>query len=312
MKKLFTVFTCLILALCLALPLVACTQPHQCESVCSVCGSCTNASCFQDACATKCTCNAQTETKVTHTQWNILKDNTHAGKSAQTAVHKFVADKAGPRIAIVGGTHGDEVAGWTAALRLVDQISSLKGICGEILIIPQANIVADNACKRYVGESDVVNLNRVFPIGQIANANEEVVAIARAIIKVIEDFDPDYVVDLHESRGSWTDKGNTSATLGDTLIFSNEALFMDDLLHNYNENYRGLGEPTFAAEPAVKAGSFSLYFSTTYPDRPVFTVETNRNYDFATKTDLMPLETRVRQQLNILNSLFDLAWERLI
>ena len=54
---------------------------------------------------------------ITETNFKILTSTAYA-----TTVYKFVTDKEGPKIAIVGGIHGDEIAGWTAALRLVDSI----------------------------------------------------------------------------------------------------------------------------------------------------------------------------------------------
>ena len=86
----------------------------------------------------------ETPVEVTHTFWKILE-----GEISETTVHKYVTNKPGPKIVIVGGIHGDEDAGWTAALRLVNTISQEKGICGEILLIPQANILADNVLVRY-------------------------------------------------------------------------------------------------------------------------------------------------------------------
>ena len=77
---------------------------------------------------------------VTVTNWKILE-----GTDSVTTVYKYTTDKEGPKIAIVGGIHGDETAGWTAALRLVTSLESKKGVCGEILLIPQANILADKA-----------------------------------------------------------------------------------------------------------------------------------------------------------------------
>ena len=90
---------------------------------------------------------------ITETNFKIL-----TGTAYETTVYKFVTDKEGPKIAIVGGIHGDEIAGWTAALRLVDSIKKEKGICGEIIIVPEANIVAIDYDP---GASEVNQLNRI-------------------------------------------------------------------------------------------------------------------------------------------------------
>ena len=231
-----------------------------------------------------------------------------AGTRDETEVHRFVTNREGPRIVIVGGTHGDEKAGWSAALRLVSILDSEEkrrdDMCGEILIIPQVNINADKAGKRYLSTVDGVaysDLNRSFPNGRESGAAAATIKISDAVIEIIETFEPDYVVDLHESRKSWED-----GYLGNSVISDNEPFFIEDMLINYNDNYIEEGEPDFINQPAVKNGSFSKYFSARYPDKVVFTIETNREY--AGGTDTIALSVRVRQQLNILNSMFDFAW----
>ena len=231
-----------------------------------------------------------------------------AGTRDETEVHRFVTNREGPRIVIVGGTHGDEKAGWSAALKLVKILDSEEkrrdDMCGEILIIPQVNINADKAGKRYLSTVDGVaysDLNRSFPNGRESGAAAATIKISDAVIEIIETFEPDYVVDLHESRKSWED-----GYLGNSVISDNEPFFIEDMLINYNDNYIEEGEPEFINQPAVKEGSFSKYFSAKYPDKVVFTIETNREY--AGGADTIALSVRVRQQLNILNSMFDFAW----
>lgn len=253
---------------------------------------------------------------VTHTRDVLLE-----GTSWETAVHTYVTDKQGPKIAIVGGIHGDELAGWTTALELVGDFNEdLPGICGEILLIPQANILADTLEDRYPGRKGAVSgvgtvdgvkysdLNRSFPNGRASNATEATITISDAIRAAVESFDPDYIIDLHESRHSWTEQDTTSTSLGDTLIFKNEALFMDDLLYYYNQVYLEEGETQFTSNPASTKGSFNYYFSNLYPDKVVFTIETNRGYVSGQNT--IALSVRVRQQHNILNALFDIVWDR--
>ncbi|MBO5866518.1 MAG: hypothetical protein J6Q55_00490, partial [Clostridia bacterium] len=112
----------------------ACTSPHTCQSVCADCNKCTNADCTESTCQQKCTCEAHVcqdkchyckgckgdcqeptcatkcqcaPVQVTHTNWDIL-----VNKPTRTTVHQFVTNKPGPAIVIVGGTHGNETAGW--------------------------------------------------------------------------------------------------------------------------------------------------------------------------------------------------------
>lgn len=253
---------------------------------------------------------------VTRTESKLLENTV-----CETPVYTYETDKEGPRVAIVGGIHGDEVAGWNAGLQLVDTIEGLPGVCGSILLIPQANIVADTRVERYPGRSSAVSgvatvdgvkysdLNRSFPDGRAANATEATIGISDAIRFAVEAFNADFIIDLHESRRSWTEQDVTSTSLGDTLIFKNEPLFMDDLIYYYNSSYKMADDTEFTSNPACVKGSFNYYFSNLYSNKVVFTIETTRGY-VSGKGDTEPLEKRVRQQLGILNALFDIIWER--
>ena len=243
---------------------------------------------------------------VTITNFQILENTDYV-----TTVYKIVTDKEGPKIAIVGGIHGDETAGWTAALRLVESISTKEKICGEILIIPQANILADKADSRYkVTGYDFSDLNRSFPEGRYSTSKTETIKISTAIVSTVEAFEADYIIDLHESMHSWeVMEEGTKTSLGNTLIANNNSRFMRQLLRHYNNDYRLEGETEFRQEGANQLGSFNYYFTNTYPDKVVFTVETNRGYVDGKNT--IDLEVRVRHQLNILEAMFDYAWNRI-
>ena len=243
---------------------------------------------------------------VTVSSYKILK-----GTPYVTDVYKYVTDKEGPKIAIVGGIHGDETAGWTAGLRLVELIEKEEGICGEILLIPQANIIADRAEQRYnVSGYDFSDLNRSFPLERYSDAKEETIKISTALVNELEAFDPEYIVDLHESLHSWqTMESGTRTSLGSTLIASNQNRFMRQLIKRYNEVYRPEDEIEFRQEGANQLGSFNYYFTNTYSEKVVFTVETNREYKNGVNT--IDIEVRVRQQINVLKAMFDFAWSRI-
>lgn len=241
------------------------------------------------------------------TSWSILEDT-----DRETTVYRYVTDAEGPKTVIVGGTHGDELAGWKTALELVDEIPSMDGLCGEILLIPQANIVAcENETRCYNTESNLTshNLNRAFPLERYDDVIDEVIEIADAIVETVEDFVGDFeveeagdlcIVDLHESI--------SSERLGSTLIYSNQIFFMEDMLEIYNDSYREEDEDKFTHEDATQAGSFSYYFTDRYSDAVVFTVETDRGT--VDGVDTIDLDVRMRQQKNMLNALFDLTWGR--
>ncbi|MCR5826594.1 MAG: succinylglutamate desuccinylase/aspartoacylase family protein, partial [Oscillospiraceae bacterium] len=98
----------------------------------------------------------------------------------------------GPAVYIVGGIHGDETAGWTAA-------NLLKTVCpdaGTVYLLSPAN--------RYGAENDrrttrsMRDLNRCFP-GKSDGWDAE--QIAASIYADIADKQPALVLDLHETKG---------------------------------------------------------------------------------------------------------------
>ncbi|MCM1043428.1 MAG: succinylglutamate desuccinylase/aspartoacylase family protein [Corallococcus sp.] len=330
MKKVKFLCLCMaLLMLCTTALLVGCNPNHICNSVCEKCGKCTS-DCTQ--CKDKCTCAPAKErckvhkdadgngvcdvcgntlTPVTYSNWKIMSD---IGSLYETTVHKYETALEGPTVVIVGGIHGDEKAGWTAGLRLVDDLKLADGICGTVVLIPQANILADTLDKRYAGQGSsgvykgvtCSDLNRAFPGNAKGTVTQK---IAAAIVKVVEEYSPDYVIDLHESRASYSD--GDQYILGNSVIYSNgtTAFFMDEMLLNYNDIYRKPSEEEFVFYTNPKTNSFDWYFSDRYPDSVVFTVETNRDIE-GKHGNQSDLEVRVTQQLNILSAMFDMAWQR--
>lgn len=254
--------------------------------------------------------NEQTQNPVEitneHTTYSILEDTIY-----ETTVHKFKSNVEGPRVAIVGGIHGDEIAGWKAALELVKR----NNFKGEVLIIPQAHILADTLEHRYPGyRYDVINtkehdgikysdLNRTFGLGK----NNVTQTIADAIEKAVTDFNPDYIIDLHESRRSSTDA--SSPLLGDLIIYgnSNSSLFAEDMVYEFNKNCLKPRETAFGTDTNPPVGSFCNHFGKTFPKAIVFTIETNREY--YNGKDTADLSRRIEQQLQMLDIFFGLISE---
>lgn len=249
--------------------------------------------------------NSTVEITNEHTSYKILE-----GTIYETAVHKFTSNIEGPKVAIVGGIHGDEIAGWKAALELIKR----NNFKGEVLIIPQAHILADTLEHRYPGyRYDVINtkehngikyedLNRIFG----KKKNNDTQKIANAIIEVVTEFQPEYIIDLHESRRSST---ADSALLGDLVIYgnSNSALFADDLVYEFNAKYIKPYETAFGTDTNAPDGSFCNYFGKTFPTSIVFTIETNREY--VAGKDTADLSRRIEQQLQMLDTCFELMYE---
>jgi len=102
--------------------------------------------------------------------------------------HLFKTGVPGPNIAIIGGVHGTERAGFTAAEQLVD---TFDFTAGNFLIIPKATATAPNEWG-----PGGQNLNRQFPGKSTGNAGQKVAAI---ITELLDDFLPHVIIDYHEA-----------------------------------------------------------------------------------------------------------------
>ena len=231
--------------------------------------------------------------------WDILEDTLY-----ETTVYKFTSNVPGKKCVIVGGIHGDEVAGWKAALQLKEK----RNFKGEVLIIPQANILACKRDERYPGYGAAVNgitykdLNRNFPGDPDGNKTEQ---IAHAITQTVKDFDADIIVDLHESRSSASSsffEEEQKSRLGDLLIYGNSwtSLFTQTVIEDYNDSYLQSGDYPFGTDTYAPGGSFNQYFGKLYEDRIVLTIETTRYVDYKNKI-AKDENRRIQQQLELID-----------
>lgn len=237
--------------------------------------------------------------------WKILEDSIY-----ETTVYKFTSNVPGKRCAIVGGIHGDEVAGWKAALQLKER----RDFIGEVLIIPQASIYACKREERYPGRGEAINgitykdLNRNFPGKPDGNITQQ---IAYAISETVDDFNPDIIVDLHESlrssSSSYFDQ-DTSSRLGDLLIYGNSwtSLFTQTVIEDYNALYLQEDDYPFGTDTFAPGGSFNQYFGRKYEDRIVITIETTRYFsDSKPKNE----DRRIQQQLELIDLILKYSLE---
>jgi predicted deacylase len=232
---------------------------------------------------------------VTKTSYQILSSTIY-----ETTVYVFASNLPGPTVMIVGGIHGDEVAGWQAAQELITKDNDT----GIVIIIPKANYLATVLQKRYPGQENkgvydgitYSDLNRIFP-GKIDGSVTE--QIAYALIQEVEKYQPDYIVDLHESRRSYADK--SSPLIGDEVIYGNSksTFFAYDMVDLFNKEYLELEDIRFAVDNSAPVGSFNNYCGNNY-EAIVLTIETNRQLD---------LSKRIEQQLTLIEILFKLAKE---
>jgi hypothetical protein len=131
-----------------------------------------------------------------------------SGTKFQTNLYVIKSGKAGPVVLIVGGVHGNEPAGYKAALRVCD----FHPTRGTLLVIPEANVLAIKEGERVA--SGQTNLNRVFPKTKYGTAKG---TLAKSILQVIKDYDVDWVMDMHEGYDYTKSKSDTS--VGESLIY---------------------------------------------------------------------------------------------
>jgi len=134
-------------------------------------------------------------------QRHYFYQNLMPGTKHETAVYRFQSESPNPGIIVIGGTHGDEPAGFEAAYRLLDYLSKNHPLKGTIYVIPEANKMAIIHGERRipVPESvaiDAGDLNRCYP-----GRPEGLPAyrLAYQITEFIKIHQIQLLIDLHES-----------------------------------------------------------------------------------------------------------------
>lgn len=103
----------------------------------------------------------------------------------------------GPSLLITGGNHGNELQGPIVARRLVEWLPEAQK-CGRIIIVPEINPLAVQACTRNT-PIDGKNLNRVFPGRPDGSVSERIAdAISRLLLPLV-----DNILDLHSFGPRW-------------------------------------------------------------------------------------------------------------
>jgi predicted deacylase len=205
------------------------------------------------------------------------------GTKFETELYIIEGVEDGPTIWINGGTHGDEKAGYIAAEKMLSY--DLKK--GKLIILPRMNKLACEADKRTT--SFMNDLNRAFPGKKEGGITEK---LAYSITEKIKEHKPQIIIDLHESRGSYKE-----GKLGNSIIFSknsNTADLVMNLILDINSLAKDEDEIfTFFSNPPK--GSLNNEIPKIL-NIPVLTLETNRK---------LPINSRVRQQLNIIEKILN-------
>lgn len=146
------------------------------------------------------------------------------GTEFQTIAFIFDSKNPGSTVMILGGTHGDEPAGYEAALRLVDRFYKNPPSNGKIIIIPEANRQAVLNYDRRISVPSGVdeergNLNRCYPGNSEGLPMER---MADEIQKLAIDNNVHVFIDLHEAVEYHLDIEETADQkgLGQTIIYT--------------------------------------------------------------------------------------------
>lgn len=115
------------------------------------------------------------------------------GTGLETPVYVIEGPQSGPTGFVVGGMHGDELSGYRAA-GLVAQWGVERG---TVVVLPAAN---PPAIQRETRDGRHGDLNRTFPPTADRGPTTR---LAAGIWSVVQDYDPDYLLDLHSSHGIW-------------------------------------------------------------------------------------------------------------
>jgi len=216
----------------------------------------------------------------------------------QTPIFHFKSSQEGPTVMILGGTHGNEPAGFEAAYCLMDQFSSNGLKAGEIFIVPEANRLADSLNTRRIPvpagiNKERGNLNRGYPGDPNGLPMEQ---LAYQITEFTREHNVDLFLDLHESPRFHLESKNKNGDyhgLGQTLIYApnDKATWLamivaDKLNSSITENIKQF---TLIERPIETSAAWSAgkHFNI-----PAFTVETCKK---------LPLKQRVQYQVEIVN-----------
>jgi len=176
----------------------------------------------------------------------------------QTPAFIFEANVPGNALLILGGTHGDEPAGYEAALRLLENLRKDAPKKGKVILIPLANVLAVENFNRRVtvpegSDQEKGNLNRCYPGDPDGLPMEQ---LAYHIQQLAAEHHVDVFIDLHEARYlhlNTPPESEREKGLGQTLIYyPNEKSswlllnlldYINDTIDDKDEKFSGLERP---------------------------------------------------------------------
>jgi len=229
------------------------------------------------------------------TRQEVQRIKLMAGTAYQTSVFIFDSEIPGPAVLIIGGTHGDEPAGYEAALRLVDRFFNEKIKKGKLFILPEANRISVHNYQRRVRVSygwhpEKGNLNRCYP-GSAGGLPME--QLAKQIQDLVVENNISVLIDLHEALNFHLDIEESAEKkgLGQTIIYyPNEAStwIVMNLLSEINKDISDNRQKFSALEQPID--NSASWWAGKYLDIAGFTFETARKN---------PLDLRIEYHLKL-------------
>ncbi|KUG04408.1 putative periplasmic protein [hydrocarbon metagenome] len=144
----------------------------------------------------------------TTTQQKFSTETLAKGTKYATDLYIIDSGKPGPVVMIVGGVHGNETAGFTAAADVKNwQIKK-----GTLLVLPEANKLAISKGVRYISSEG--DLNRDFPQSSTEAADN---TLSRAIWAAVKKYDVEWLMDMHEGYDYY--KNTSTSSVGQSLIY---------------------------------------------------------------------------------------------
>ena len=180
-------------------------------------------------------------------------------KVSLSEIDYFKTGRGKPVVMIIGGIHGDEISG----IEKAREFKEYKISKGTLVIIPEANKEAVRNGNRT--EYYMQDLNRSF----FQNNNDKSSKKAQEIIKVIEHYKPNIILDCHESYYNYDENKDLNFYIGNTLIFQQNT--MDE----YPELIFSLLEEGFIPLQGAEKGSLNREVSEKM-NISVITIESSR------------------------------------
>jgi len=236
--------------------------------------------------------------KYTKVQRIELQENTEY----QTPAFIFTGKGSGTNILIIGGTHGNEPAGYEAALRLVDRFYKNPPQKGKLIIIPEANKQSIlNYDRRIPVPEDIDiekgNLNRCYPGDENGLPMQR---IAKDIQNLTQEHNVTIFIDLHEAVNYHLEQDELAErmALGQTIIYSpNEpsSWILMNILDEMNKDISDIGKKFSGLERPIL--NSAAWWAGEYLGIASFTFETSRKD---------PISDRINYHLRLVDIVLEL------